>query len=258
MLGKGHLKVVQSGKTVEVWQYEKEHIAPRRQHVRKKKNRYRKRFRSAYAAEQKKKTFERLVRTNLDFFGAPVLMTLTYKANMGDLKRGWQDYSHFMKRLRRALSKNVLRYIAVPEFQKRGAVHFHVLVWGVPLDYVKSERNTRLFADIWGHGFLDLHEADDRPQLAGYLAKYLSKTYLDDRLREQRCYGTSRNIERPATLKSRSFDFKEPTAAGNRAFVPFFEEAVGFALDQDDSLEFQKRYDTKWLGTCEYRRYRIK
>jgi len=197
----GHLKIIQSGYTVEVWQYEKISTASGRLHTRKRRNRESYFYipKSAYNARQRRKAFERLVRANLDVYGAPVLMTLTMR-DIEPLKASWRHYSKFMMRLKYK-HPNVLA-IAVPEFQKRGAVHFHVLLWGLSSEYVKSERETRYIAHLWRQGFVDLIQGDSRPQLVGYLSKYLTKTYLDFRLRDQRCYSASRRCERATTSSS--------------------------------------------------------
>jgi hypothetical protein len=72
--------------------------------------------------------------------------------------------------------------VAVSEFQKRGAIHFHALVWGIPPSVVKAERHTRLVASIWGQGFTDMIETDGNSRLASYFAKYMKKAYLDPRM----------------------------------------------------------------------------
>lgn len=242
----GHQKIIQAGKMIEIWQYEKPFIGSRHKHVRKKKRRSKplRSFRSAYSARQKKKAFQRLVVANIDAKGAPMLLSLTYAENMMNLKQGWADWSLFWKRLRYYFKDIDLQYIAVPEFQKRGAVHFHVLLWGLPYEFLQTERNTRHIASLWGKGFVDIVQGDTNPALAGYLAKYLSKTYMDARLLDRRCYSTSRGVERPTTLTSTTE-------------VAFFKDAWSGVVDVDNFLEFSTKYDTKWLGSCYYKRIRI-
>lgn len=239
---KGHLKVIQSGYTVEIWEYDKISTASRRIHTRKKK-RVRKliRPRSAYAARQRRSNFQRLVQVNLDTLGAPSLLTLTMR-HIKPLKACWYLFRKFILRLKYRFPD--LAYVCVPEFQKRGAVHFHVLIWGIPSGYVDKERSNRYIANLWRQGFIDLIHTNGKPALSGYLGKYLSKTFLDPRTRDQRCYTCSRNVERPATFNS-------------RALLAFSEDVWGFTLFGDNCLEFSTEYGTKWLGRCVYKKFRI-
>ena len=66
----GHVKAIQSGGLVEVWMYQRPAITPKRH--RRKKRGVRRVMRSHYAAHQRKLSFERVVRANLDIHGAPI------------------------------------------------------------------------------------------------------------------------------------------------------------------------------------------
>ena len=81
---------------------------------------------------------------------------------------------------------------------------------------------------------------DGNEKISGYLAKYMSKAFIDPRLKNQKAYTTSRNISRPTIEK------------GDYAFWPIIDE---FALNNPPI--FDKEYWTKWLGTCRYRHYKI-
>jgi len=144
-------------------------------------------------------SFRRLVRSNLDGFNKPVLVTITYAENQTDLRRGYFDFTSFVQSLRYHIGKE-FKYIAVPEFQERGAVHFHALMWGISEKLVLSERQTRFFAKLWGKGFIYLTQTDGNERLSSYLAKYMTKAYLDPRLRSCKAYVASRNILRPRVL----------------------------------------------------------
>lgn len=85
--------------------------------------------------------FRRLVSANLGGTDAPTLITCTYAEIQTDIGHGYKDFSSFIKALRYKFGKQ-FRYIAVPEFQKRGAVHFHALLWGLPDTLAQKERHT--------------------------------------------------------------------------------------------------------------------
>ena len=71
--------------------------------------------------------FRQLVLANLSGTEYPLLLTATYRDNQEDLRLGYRDFGAFIQALRHRFGKE-WRYIAVPEFQKRGAVHFHALI----------------------------------------------------------------------------------------------------------------------------------
>ena len=132
-------------------------------------------------------------------------------------------------------------YIAVPEFQTRGAVHFHALFWGLPSCLFDTERATRLVAGLWGHGFVYMKMTDGNERLSSYLAKYMAKSFIDHRLMNQKAYVCSRNLKRPQIQGGIS----------NFGMDVLLEE-FGATTPETD-----KSYDTHWLGTARHRIYKI-
>jgi len=189
---------------------------------------------------QTKRSFRRLVSANLSN-EKPLLITFTYKENMKDIVLGWNDYRKFIQAMRYKYGEN-FKYIATPEFQERGAVHFHVLFWGLPSEInPTNERNSRTLANIWKKGFIDMKKTDGREELAGYLAKYMAKAFTDTRLKNQKAYVSSKNIKRPeVTLDA-------------IVLHQLIEN-----VDAEAEPVFEKRYDTPWLGSCRYRLFKTK
>lgn len=199
--------------------------------------------RSKESARRAVLAFKRLVRANLDGYSYPVLASLTYAENMGDLGQARKDFNAFAKRLKSTFGQS-LRYIAVAEFQRRGAVHFHTLLWGIPQGAVRTERHTRLVAGLWGRGFTDIAETDGSPKLAGYLAKYLSKTFADTRLLNKKAYITSQNIQRPIIDK-------------NTLLSPYFYDIHKSTKLSTARLLHDKEFMTLWLGKGRCRIYKL-
>ena len=52
-------------------------------------------------------------------------ITLTYAKNMTDIKKARKDLEYFITNIKKV--KKDFSYICVPEFQKRGAIHYHLL-----------------------------------------------------------------------------------------------------------------------------------
>src|SRR5690606_15820961 len=97
--------------------------------------------------------------SNLGGSSLPILATLTYRDNFTDLSGAYKHFSAFIQSLRHKFGKT-FKYICVPEFQKRGAVHFHALFWGLPENLLSLERKSRTLATIWGKGFVYLKQTD--------------------------------------------------------------------------------------------------
>ena len=121
-------------------------------------------------------------------------ITLTFKENITDLRIANREFKKFIQRLRYQYSD--FKYLAVIEFQQRGAVHYHMLC---DLDFIEVAEIEK----IWENGFVwikDLLKANNgKPvdNVGAYLVKYMNKNILDKRLMGKKAYFTSRNLVRP-------------------------------------------------------------
>lgn len=190
--------------------------------------------------------FRRLVSANLGQFDKPLLISLTYAENITDIRRGHEDFNNFARNVRGTYGKHI-RYIAVPEFQKRGAVHFHALFWGLNTqELARSERQTRVFARLWGHGYVDLVATDGDHKIAGYLSKYMAKAFKDKRLSGKKAFVCSRNIRRPVIQK-------------NPLITPYFYGGLlGIPDLSTAEVLYEKTFVSQWLGKGRYRLFKIK
>jgi len=182
--------------------------------------------------------FRRVVASNLGGSTRPLLITLTYGDNFTELKGAYKHFSSFIQSLRYKYGKT-FKYVCVPEFQKRGAVHFHTLMWGLPFEIFLQERKTRTLARLWGRGFLYLKETDGDNKLSFYLSKYMAKAFLDPRLKNQKCYVASRNILRPIVW------------SGVAPVWPFLDDYLMDFTPIEDRI-----YDTKWMGKGRFRLFK--
>ena len=100
-------------------------------------------------------------------------LTLTYRRNETDLDACWKDFTKFVRVVRKAFPQ--WKYVCVAEFQKRGAVHFHIALRGFQ-DVVFLRR---VWREIVGDGNIDVRHfkaGKKRPAaIAGYIAKYIAK-----------------------------------------------------------------------------------
>lgn len=127
----------------------------------------------------------------------PVFVTLTFRENITDVKSANSVFTKFVKRLNYQIYRSkvqVLKYLVVVEFQKRGAVHYHVVFFNLP--FIKSNPHEFL-ASVWDQGFIKLNGINNVQHLSNYVVKYLTKTVRDDRLLGQKYYFVSRHLIQP-------------------------------------------------------------
>lgn len=122
-------------------------------------------------------------------------LTLTFAENLTDIDEANYLFKKFMGRLKYAFPSLKLKYIAVSEFQKRGAVHYHLLC---NLPYIDVKK----LNEIWGNGYIKLNKIDDVNNVGAYITKYMQKDFDDPRLIGKKCYMTSRNLNKPTKLNN--------------------------------------------------------
>ena len=128
-------------------------------------------------------------------------LTLTFEKNITDLNYSNDEFKKWVKRVNYQIyhtKKSAMKYVAVIEFQKRGAVHYHVLC---DMPYV----DVKELQQIWGHGFIKLNKIkgkNDMPcdNVGAYVCKYMTKDNDDERLKERKSYLMSRNLDKPHEL----------------------------------------------------------
>jgi len=128
-----------------------------------------------------RKTFKRLrYLINNNYTGASneLFVTFTYKENMTDPKRLYDDFKKFMKRFRYEYRDTTqIEFINVVEPQGRGAWHCHVLFKFVDLDNIYID-NAAL-AKMWGNGFVTIQKLKDVDNIGAYVSAYLTDLPLD-------------------------------------------------------------------------------
>lgn len=127
-------------------------------------------------------------------------LTLTFSENIKDIDIANQCFNSWLTLIRRYFPD--FAYLCVPEFQKRGAVHYHLLSnleVGGSLLPVQNEKKKMYDVKFWRYGFtsaFDLKLADDRFNVSLYVCKYLYKD-IDDRLFSRKKVMHSRNLQLP-------------------------------------------------------------
>lgn len=161
--------------------------------------------------------------------------TLTFAENVTDLKYANNQFSCFIRRLNRYLDKigkDRMQYIAVVEFQERGAIHYHLLC---NLPYISVYK----LQEIWKNGFVWIKNISNVDNLGAYVTKYMSKDNADERLVGNRCYFTSQGLQEPTTIEEN----------GIENIISHLLLAGEIELQKEP---YKKTFENEQLGNIEY------
>lgn len=199
-------KVIKSGHIVEVYEYKNGVWYDDRENMREggrhnegsEKSVERKEEYRASVNYKAREKVRRLISAN---FGAGSLfITLTYAENMTDIETANYDLKKFIQKMKR--KQNDFKHVTVIEFQKRGAVHYHMvcnfhLTWSNEKELQEKER---VLGKIWSHGFVDIKEIEHVDNIGAYVVKYMTKENGDPRLDGQKRYFFTRSLIQPEKL----------------------------------------------------------
>jgi len=178
-----------------------------------------------YSLRRTRARITRLINANPDL---KVFATLTFAENISDLIAANIIFKKFILRLKYRYTN--LKYLAVPEFQKRGAVHYHVLM--------NYEISNNELAKIWAQGFVKINRIKHVDNLGMYVSKYIGKSLFDPRYFGTRKVLSSKNLEQPDIITA-SADVRE-----------FLTNAIGDIEPLADKI-----YRSDWHGKIRYRLY---
>jgi len=235
-----NFKVVVSGKHVEVYKYKKHvwrdfekkdfenvksHKEPKQLdafeqlELKKKKQQY--------SVNRTRTEIRRLINSNPQL---TKFMTLTFAENITDLKTANYIFNQFIKRM--TYKYPDFKYLAIPEFQKRGAVHYHLLC-EMPFIHYKY------ITEIWGQGNIDIRTLTKVSNIGAYVCKYLGKDMFDDRTFGKKKFFRSQTLLEPVEILGYwGMKFIEKYCS---ALTPVFE----------------KKFESEWVGEVEYKSYKL-
>lgn len=183
-------KVIISGSVVEVYEYEDGSL-----YDYERKGRNTREMPEEWAGKRddnlrrSRQMLRRLIWCNMKHYSK--FLTLTYAENMQDINVFRSDWHRFIQNLRRKGIK--LEYLYVLEYQERGAIHAHVVIFNnekLPLEAITN---------AWGKGFVKLNRIRDIKNLGAYVCKYLTKETVA--AYGSHSYYCSIGLERPREIK---------------------------------------------------------
>ena len=140
---------------------------------------------------------QRLAKCNINDW--ETFITLTFKDNITNLEFANKRFRYFIDKVQRV--KKDLKYLCIPEFQKRGATHYHLLT-NIKIDdkLIYSQEDNEKFKHVkyWIDGFTSVDVLKGNPKkVIGYISKYMTKD-IDNRLFNRHRYFYSRNLKTPS------------------------------------------------------------
>lgn len=167
-------------------------------------------------------------------------LTLTFAENKTNIQDCNLLFKNFIKRLKYKYKLKSLKYLAVIEFQQRGAVHYHTLL-NIP--YIPQGE----LQNIWGHGYVYINAINHVDNIGAYILKYMTKDNSDTRLMGQKAYLMSRNLTKPQEIINHNLkDF-------NR-----LENKIIHKYKLNDLTPiYSSNFDTEILGECSYQQYNL-
>lgn len=171
---------------------------------------------------------QRIAKANMEYW--ETFITLTFADNFTDIKLANKRFKYFIDKVRRI--KNDLRYLVVPEHQKRGAIHYHLLtnisINDTKLMYNQEDNPKFKHIKYWLDGFnsVELIKGDAK-KVIGYISKYMTKD-VDNRFFGQRRFFYSQNCIVPKVSYIDSMDSRD---------LEFLQKKI-----QDKELIYQNKY----------------
>ena len=182
-----------------------------------------------------RRDLRRIVNANVGQYGKEFtakFVTLTFREHVTDLRSANAEYEKFIKRLNYFMfnsKKASIKYSVVPEFTKKGRVHYHVIFYNLP--YVKADK----LAKIWGQGFIKINKIDNCDNVGAYVSKYMTKDNWE--IQGKKSYFNSRDLFEPTEIVEQ----KEIESLLNSLPI--------------ENVTYSATYENEYLGTVTYNQY---
>lgn len=164
----------------------------------------------------------------------PTFLTLTIHEGGDELKIANGMFMRFIKRLNYFVTgekDSFVKYLAVPEFQKRGAVHYHCIFFN--LSYIPKKK----IEELWSHGFIKVEQIDELAGSVEYVLKYMRKDLASMVPKGMKRYLISRGLH--GSVIARGGDY-------------FVNELSTHSIWLDDAQIHATSYSGEWCGNVDF------
>lgn len=131
-------------------------------------------------------------------------LTLTFKENIKDYDIAFSYWDKFKKKIEYHF-KLKLTYLGVVEFQQRGAIHFHICLFNVPI--LQHDLLYRFWNDFSSKndnfGSVNIKSLKEVDNVGAYLTHYMGKNFsdfYDNEFKSKKRYFKSRNLREPCQI----------------------------------------------------------
>lgn len=181
---------------------------------------------------------------DMNFDDNTKFLTLTFKENIQNIETTNDEFKKFIKRLNYQTyktKKSQIKYLATWEKQKRGAIHYHIVLFSFP--FVPHERLMK----IWGRGLVWINKIDvDAVENRGrYLSKYFDKD-LDLKEHKKKAFFKSQNLKIPKETKrltEQEYDTNGQEVLHTKNYIrrsPKFSEELNESGALEQVVEFEE------------------
>jgi hypothetical protein len=183
-----------------------------------------------------------------NFENGNLFITLTFEDNVSDHDYCNNEFKKFILRLKRQSIKfNIdLKYIAVIEYQERGALHYHLLT-NFPKELIKGSgykiRNKYFQNRYWKNGIVVIKNIKDVDNVGAYLVKYIIKDLTT--IKGKQRYLKSNNLDKP------------------KVYTNFGENITNLNIRKiinelnPNYLVYTSEYENEFWGNIQYKEYNI-
>jgi len=198
MIRKTYKKIIVCGNFIEKYEYEKPLFWGFQVKPTLKNTANEKKDRTDSSINRARQKLYKIILSNIDEQQKykNLFVTLTFKKNVIDIKKANYEFKKFIQRFYSFMGKKY-KYITVIEFQKRGAVHYHTLLFNVPY---KKDLHLEI-TKLWKNGATDIQSIKHIKNLSAYISKYIRKGFFDKRLNTNKAYFCSRSCIYPQEWK---------------------------------------------------------
>ena len=193
-------KIVVCGNVVEIYDYSEKILKGYSNKIEKEKREQTdevKKENYARSIKRTKRTIRELVNCNFHNSYSSFL-TLTFKDNITDYDIAFNFWKRFKQKVEYHY-KIKLSYLGVVEFQKRGAIHFHICLFNVP--YLEHSRLYGMWNSVCPGGvYIERVNTDTCDNVGAYVTKYITKdseAFFDNEYKGKKRYFSSRNLNKP-------------------------------------------------------------
>lgn len=158
----------------------------------------------ASLARRSRARFARKVSSNFGLYSADLqqasgrylkFLTLTFRRNVKEWSTAHKTFADFVARL--SYHAGDIEYACVPERQKRGAWHFHVIVRSV---FIPKGVMHKIWSDRAECGSWYLEKIKSVQNTGAYLSKYMQKSFDVGKEAKTKRYFTSKNLKDLTTV----------------------------------------------------------